>query len=470
MAVSASTFGWDTVSAIRIRDVNAVLRAAQPPPFPLSFFVQHTPTLSFAGAFGVWQMTPGGNGDLVHFKMPYHDASFKHNDTSQTIGSGAFIIQVRLAFVPHTDAGGAPVNGTLHKLIVSAKGQEELPPVQMINVESDDPHFDSTVSAVLSGAMGDWFSANIAEFAHIFAIVNLDRQAAQGQFAFVLPTFSSYAYSDHPDSPDDSVLGILSMTEGRTPVGLIPEIAVASIPDTQQAGILISKERLLDGLLRPALPSLFKNSTAADFALSDDHSAVVLIRESIQLPDKTDDDGTVHQVFLRRFSMTLDGEILKTDVIIGTPIREGVEGRWLNTSFASLTLQNQAEGKQTLGFVKAKEPVNEQIVVNSVGELLQEVLAQQILTALGAASSVVFEGIDLVVVLVLIAVAEGSVQNIGDTDLQSLGPPPPLDLLVLNLTDPIVWTDSKDFKLTSAGLNDSLQLAGTLHTRPGPPA
>ena len=37
---------------------------------------------------------------------------------------------------------------------------------------------------------------------------------------------------------------------------------------------------------------------------------------------------------------------------------------------------------------------------------------------------------------------------------------PSIDLLVLNTTDPVKWADSKDFRLTSVGLNDSLQMGG----------
>ena len=461
MPNSASTFGWDTVSAIRIRDVNRVLAATQPPPFPQEFSIQRTPTLSFQGKLGTWQMTSGGSQDMVRFKIPYHDVTFTHNAETHPVVDGAFVIEVRLTFVPHTDVNPETVNGTLHNLVVSATGQEELPPVRVVLVEHEQP-LDHSVEAVLKGALGDWFSANIAEFAHIFAVVNLDRKAAQGQFSFVLPTFSRYAYAEHPNTPDDSVLGILSMTEGRSDAGLISQVAVTAIPDDQHAGILISKQRLLDSLIRPALPSLFKNSTAEDFGLSDDHSAVILKKEFVQLPDRTDDNGDTHEVFLRQFSVTLDGEILTTHAVIGTTIRDGVEGRTLNTSFALLTLKDMPDGKQTLAFVKAKEPINENVVVNSVGELVAEVVTQQILTLLGTAAAVVFEGIDLVLVLVLIAVAEGEVRNLGDTDLQSIGTPPALDLLVLNVTDPILWADTKDFKLTFAGLADSLQLAGTV--------
>ena len=37
---------------------------------------------------------------------------------------------------------------------------------------------------------------------------------------------------------------------------------------------------------------------------------------------------------------------------------------------------------------------------------------------------------------------------------------PSMDLLVLNSTDPIKWSDSKDFNLNYASLNESLQLGG----------
>jgi hypothetical protein len=39
---------------------------------------------------------------------------------------------------------------------------------------------------------------------------------------------------------------------------------------------------------------------------------------------------------------------------------------------------------------------------------------------------------------------------------------PPIGALVLNATVAIRWADSKDFQLGFAGLNDSLQLGGSL--------
>jgi hypothetical protein len=61
------------------------------------------------------------------------------------------------------------------------------------------------------------------------------------------------------------------------------------------------------------------------------------------------------------------------------------------------------------------------------------------------------------VAALLIGASEGApdlVASIGQTSA------PSLDMLVLNTTNPIQWSDSKDFKLTWVGINDSLQLAG----------
>ncbi len=59
----------------------------------------------------------------------------------------------------------------------------------------------------------------------------------------------------------------------------------------------------------------------------------------------------------------------------------------------------------------------------------------------------------------LTAVAEEApdiIANAGTDDA------PAADLLALNISAPITWPDSKAFRLTSAGISDSLQLAGEL--------
>jgi hypothetical protein len=65
--------------------------------------------------------------------------------------------------------------------------------------------------------------------------------------------------------------------------------------------------------------------------------------------------------------------------------------------------------------------------------------------------------IGLMVATLLIGLAQRApdiVAAIGQSDA------PSIDLLVLNTTDPVKWSDSKDFKLSWTGLNDSLQMGG----------
>ena len=79
----------------------------------------------------------------------------------------------------------------------------------------------------------------------------------------------------------------------------------------------------------------------------------------------------------------------------------------------------------------------------------------------GIAITVLTDGagamIGLMVATLLIGLAQRApdiVAAIGQSDA------PSIDLLVLNTTDPVRWSDSKDFRLSWVGLNDSLQMGG----------
>ena len=68
------------------------------------------------------------------------------------------------------------------------------------------------------------------EVEHVFASINLNLTADQGQFAWLLSTYTSYAYIDGATS-GDSILGVLCMTEGRSANGLDQEISSNAISE-----------------------------------------------------------------------------------------------------------------------------------------------------------------------------------------------------------------------------------------------
>ena len=79
-------------------------------------------------------------------------------------------------------------------------------------------------------AFNEWGNAHLEEFDHVFSVVNLNRLVDKGQWGFVNPSYSSYAYLDLGGSVDDSLFGVLCMTGGRSGKNLNQQAAFNAIP------------------------------------------------------------------------------------------------------------------------------------------------------------------------------------------------------------------------------------------------
>ena len=460
MANAAPAFGWDTVYAVRVGEANRILRQATPPPFPLTFTAPYTDTISVCGDFGTWQIAPGGNDTEIHFFIPLKNLSVTVSGTTTNLGNGDVTVQVELTFVPHTDEEGKQ-DGARKKLIVSPVPSGDSKPVLVVTLNLDDPKADQTVLPVLQSAVGDWLSANVAAFAHIFAVVDHGVIAAEGKFAWALPTKSSYAFQANEKSPDDSVLAILSMTENRQPTGLTSQVTVYAIPDAAEWSFLISRNRLLESLLLPQIHDAFQGCHAGDFVMSDDGSCIILSKDEIQLHQVPDDSGKKYDCFLINFNLKIDGEILQMDTLTRTPISPGIEARCSNTTYQRLQLKNGDDGKQTFEIVKDREPVTTQYKCTSLGVQIAEGLAGALIMVLGAVAAIFTDGAGLVVAIIAVGLLQGIIPKIADwIGDANLSKAPAISLLLLNCTDPVQWTGGKGLLLTSAAINDSMQLAG----------
>lgn len=135
--------------------------------------------------------------------------------------------------------------------------------------------------------------------------------------------------------------------------------------------------------------------------------------------------------------------------------------------FYSIGLKTNAQGQQTLSFNTAQTAnINHGTRSTSKAALTDEIL-EIAGVVLGLLSLVLTDGASLVVTAALVGLLVGQYED-HQTVRDHMDDAPPVDLLVLNATQPIIWPNSKDFHLTSAGLNDSLQLGGTWNPAPIP--
>ncbi|HOA93467.1 MAG TPA: TULIP family P47-like protein [Quisquiliibacterium sp.] len=474
-AQKADTYGWDTVFAVRVDDVNAAIarRGSSPTSFAGSSKDPHTGVaVNVSGSFTSWQITMGGSGKLIHMSTPVTGLKATgeipgRGPVAFTFGPGTFEIEVELVYVPHSDPpAGAP--GTFHKLMVRHTGAT--PEEQVVTVlgaynfgtstDGSATPFEAVADDV-KAAMQAWFNANLADFAHVFATVNLGRTADQGQFAWLLPTYTAYAYIDGP-TLDESILGILCMTQGRSAVGLDPEISPSAIPPGARAGFLIAPERFVTEMLLPSMPLVFKGAKVSDFALRTDGTGLTLAAGPASIQNLKDDDGNTHQTLLKNFELTTSNQLLTVDATTQVEVSPGIHAFTHVVSSYGLTLHKTADGKETIFYVDKSSIPPEHWTEESEGVKITKILEGIAAALIVIAITVATDGAGFVAAAIVVGILAGVASKVPDIiAAANTDDAPSIDLLLFNSIDPLQWSDQQDFDLVSASLNYSVQLGGT---------
>lgn len=462
---TADTFGWDTAFGIRVDDVNAAVVRAKSSP---SVFTGGTvdplsgTKVEVTGDFGDWQITLGGGGKLIHMRTPVPKMQMTAGSFDKTFTNGWFVIEVELHYVPYGDQPSDADAGTLHNLIVrsqkTARTTQQV--VTVMRSSFSEPDY-SGFSVDIEAAMQSWFNANLHDFEHVFATVNLGRTADRGQFAFVLPTYSSYAYING-STTDNSILGILSMTDNRSPDGLVEEISPNIIPEGGRAGFLISQERFLSQMVMPSMPLVYKGAEVRDFQISNDNASIVLAgRKPISIATVTK-NGKTANADLDDFRITTKAQNLIVNATTKATPSPGIYAYTKVTTTYQLQLHTTTSKKQTLFYKEVDHVKPQHWTKKGAGiEILnwvEDIVGALIVIVVGVLTA----GAGLVPAALVVGILLGVANKIPDiiaaanTDAAL-----PIDLLQFNCIDPLQWRDQKDFSLTSAQLNDALVLGGT---------
>lgn len=475
-----STLNWDTVFAIPIPKVNGAIVAHKSSPAGFAYADKNGDSVQ--GKFGDWQVVPGGDGALVWMSLPVTGVT----GTSATLGAfnwsqGELIVEVRLEFIPHTDAAADQTAAGTKPMALKVKATSASPIDPVVSLKTAlftqaptgdavDTFGADVVEAVIPALIVSWLNANLADFAHVFAVVDLneyiDKTAA---WAWTKPTYIDYAYTDGPTAAE-SILGVLCMTGGRTgTVQQIQAIDPAAIPGGSIAGYLIAEERLLQDLMLPTLPMKWTRSTVDDYEVvvggdtsTGKYQHVLQLKSgrSIQL-DPVTHDGSQYTPYMKSMQIAVEESQLIFETYTETDVGMGVTAWCRTTHWYTLALGTSQQG-QTLIYQQAQAPVTEQGTQASEGTEIEKwmiIVAGVLATAVLA---VVTDGAALAVGAVVIGLLTGLAATAPDiiaavnTDTS-----PSLDLLTFNATDPIRWTSSGVFNLNYAGLNGPLQLGGT---------
>lgn len=468
LAAEATTYGWDTVNCVSLPVVNQVLQSSSNYPPQLTMNLNESENWTLTTDFGPWIISPGGSGAILIMKLPLTSATMTYGSNSLAFTNGYALISLKLRYVPQPPTGVAATDAPIdiEKLIAEAEARTPDDPavvIQRINYGSATPTEEQ--KALFVGSISLLLNANLASFTHIFTVVNLNQKAAQKEFVWLKPTYTSYAYFQGLDDAS-SYFAVLNQTQGRSPEGLTNQVAASAIPSKMNASILISPTLFMQQFVLPGLPRAFTHASASNFKLVNLDQAIVS-DSRIQL-DNIRVGAIDYTPYMDTFRMQLVGDEVQINTKVSINISPGIDAYISATYYYVLGLVEKPDGTMTLDFEASAPPVIDtwytvafwvtltQLIIGIIGAVIRAVVAELI-------EKVVVKVIVVALITIVSGVAAAIPSIIADVisngaaaALPEIGP------LIDEATDPVDWPKSSGFTLKTAELNGGLQFGGLL--------
>lgn len=452
-----STFGWDTAFAVRIENVNAAIRSRKVSP---ASFRQVSPDDAgtwCAGSFGDWQLVRGGDGDGVNVLLPISDitgqAGGQTSPEPYSCAAVSVTVTIRLQFID----GEA---NKRHLVVNPAATSDDVPAVELYQVVFTEAPVPSYAGYAIQAALVAWCADHLAEFGYVFAVADLNDEADTGLWAFLKPTEVSYAYVNGA-SDDDAFLGVLAMTNGRDPSALQQIIDKRIVHAAEEGAFCISRSLLLADLIMPQLLTVWPDIKPSQLTLTE-NALQLNAGQQVQLP-QTEYQGNWYTPQLQEFSFTCEGSQITVEAYTVNDVQSGVQAWCRTTARYTILMGTNKDGQTTLAYQQLGDPdVSHGHYIDS-GEEIEDIILSICEAIAFAALAALTDGAAALLILVIGALVSGlialSPQIMGLIENDDA---PAIDLLQDNIYAPMVWTDSKDFSVTSVDLNGSLRLGGAL--------
>lgn len=465
----ADTGGWDAVNCVRISEINDAIRNAGTSPKVLDMDMGNGRFVR--GSFRSWQVSPGGDGQLINLEIPMTDVTVARGGNEVTLDHVIAEVQVRMELIPSKRMMAAP--GVTEKLLVIATGTSPL----LLGADGAEraatligftgaEDLPLALRSSLTLGVETWMNDNLGEFQHVFAAVNIsDRIAEETEgeaFAWLKPTDVSYAFGASGSDPDASVLAILCQTEGRDPKGLVHQADPGLIPAGCDAGVVVSRSRFLRNMVGAALPNAFKGLTLKDIAYKEKDTGLHLKR-----PVQTQEvkhEGKTYSPKIHELDISLLDTEMRVRSLTKTEVSPGIFSVCSATSAYAFGLMKRKDGGKTIGFVETQKPKTVESTEKSKAVTIIDTILMVCAAVAGLVVTFVTFGAGSVAYFVVMGILVGA--TIGTASIKAIelvknGDAPPIDLLMANATGAVRWSTGRTFDPTFAALNNGLQIGGT---------
>ena len=469
--------GWDTVSAVRINDLNrAIQQAGTTPPAFRQTYLERGSEITATGDFTAWKILPDGDGVELKMEIPLENVMVEARGQKTACGDGLALITARLELLP-TDTMAEP--GARKHVLVLAKPTERTP-ITVDKIELATGGFSEHLHS--QTALSLWLNANISAFTHVFAAVTLhDVLDESSDFAWLKPTHTAYAFGRNTDKPEHSILAVLAMTQHRSPSGLAFQVEPDLIAQTENAAYAIARPRVLHQMIRDGLPLAFPGLKLSDLTVNDDTGTISLKRNKGPILDNVERDGKTYEVKLQKLIVTVFQTSIKVESETKTKMALGVYSVCSSSATYKMTMIDSPAGGKRVGFelIEQSEPEHRTeitdgrknvkkwlFIVAGIIALIGLVIAGIIFFALAAPPVLLILAIagkvaGAAVIALILAGASMSLQEwlLDDKGLV-------LDFLAMNAVSAISWSTGTTFKPRIVDLNGVLQISGIFDLEP----
>lgn len=415
--------GWDVAFAASFDLANAQLAD---PSKRIDTFTFSKDGFSLNGKFGAWRLSSGGALTLLHLDLDVASGTLTRTDgTDVALDGSTFRVEVNLAFLPTSPT--IQSLGLNLKVAVDTNGASGPGVVKPLNVIKANPAMSFADKAVTLAGLAEFLVSNASAIAFRLADINLVSPAAD---TWLAP--KEFAYSAYKSTAADLIV-IFSKVVTTDVSALTVNVDPTLVAGTGNAFFGISEEMFVEHVILPAMPDIYKGTTAATYKYQPSPAAVVLAPgQSIAL-DGVKSGAITYYPVVTALNYTVSGSTIVCSVSGSCDLKMGMSMTFSVSSTSQSTL-DAATGK--ISFAKDPKPVqNHESHIPWYDYLI------------GPIPDIVMA---IVVPIVADGIASGLNSQLSGSDIASAGP--------LQVT----WPGMSKFKINTGGLNSGLQLAGTV--------
>jgi Clostridium P-47 protein len=298
---SIDTFGWDTAFALKVSDVNRLLRSGAPT--PESFKFTHR-AVGGEWSFAPWNVSEA-SGSQICLALRFAGASLRRKGRTLPLADAVCAVTCEMVLKPLNRSGGRTTNVPTPRPRASTKWA-------LVEVVDDQDALLLPERADLQKFLDEWFRTPeaLGEFERQFAGIRIDTVIADDDLAWLSPRAIGFAGAVSPDG--DPLFGILARTLRDDVTGCPYQLSPYAIPEGAHAGLAISAETFLSQLMLPALGHVFmpgSDDPAGHFSIHDRNKLRNTTRLDVPFTTK---DGAKYtgSIAPNQFDVALTGDVL----------------------------------------------------------------------------------------------------------------------------------------------------------------